>query len=156
MGDHKYACFIPDVPISGSGGSSDGIDSPSLEKKERQPRKPTDKGALYYEYHFDVHAWLTHLRRVHWQNPDGDIGGGILAKAANPLAPKGSPLYYYHSRTDYYNSFFFEFWEECFVKTFGLLCPFYDVQTVKDVEHLLNAKFTRFVDAFQLIIHNRK
>ena len=55
----------------------------------------------------------------------------------------------------YYNTFFFEYWGERFVKTFGLVCPFYDVQSVKDVEHLLNAKFTRFVDAFGIILHNK-
>jgi len=84
------------------------------------------------------------------------MGGRVMVKAANPLAPKGAPLYYFHSRTDYYNTFFFEFWEECLVKTFGLLCPFYEVQSVSDVEHILDAKFTRYVDAFGIILHNRQ
>ena len=33
------------------------------------------------------------------------------APPLNPLALKEIPLYYYHSRTDYYNMFFFEYWK---------------------------------------------
>jgi hypothetical protein len=156
QGNHKYDCFIPEVPISGTSAPAQATDSASGDKRERQPKKPTAKGALYHEYNYSLHAWLAHLRRVHWQNPECDMGGGVMVKAANPLAPKGAPLYYFHSRTDYYNTFFFEFWEECFVKTFGLVCPFYEVQSVRDVEHILDAKFTRYVDAFGIILHNRQ
>ena len=133
QGNHKYDCFIPEVPISGTSAPAQATDSASGDKRERQPKKPTAKGALYYEYNYSLHAWLAHLRSVHWQNPECDMGGGVMVKAANPLAPKGAPLYYFHSQIDYYNTFFFEFWEECFVKTFGLVCPFNDVQSGSDV-----------------------
>ena len=42
------------------------------------------------------------------------------------------------------NSFFFEFWDQSFVKTFGLLCPFYEFSSVKDLEDLLDAKVHRY------------
>ena len=113
------------------------------EKKRRQARRPTDKGALYHNYSRDVHEWLTHLRRVHFENPPLTVQGNVV-KATNPLAPPGESLYYVHSRTAYYNSFFFEFWDECFVKTFGLVCPFYNFNFVKDLEDLLDAKVQRY------------
>ena len=113
------------------------------EKKRRQARSPTDKGALYHNCSREVHEWLTHLRRVHFENPPLTVQGNVV-KATNPLAPPGESLYYVHSRTAYYNSFFFEFWDECFVKTFGLVCPFYNFNSVKDLEDLLDAKVQRY------------
>ena len=66
------------------------------------------------------------------------------------MAPPDEGLYCVHSKTSYYNSFFFQFWDECFIKTFGLVCPFYEYHSVKDLEALLNAKVqtleARYVD----------
>jgi len=60
-GNHLYDSFILEVerPLN-----ADGTDSPDPqpgEKRKRQPGRPTDKGALYYEYSCDVHEWLTRL-----------------------------------------------------------------------------------------------
>jgi hypothetical protein len=139
-GQHKYKCLIPDVDRPGAEDSSQlGEPSPG-EKRKRQPRRETDKGALFYAYDPLLHEWITHLRRVHWMNSPAQIGGQTV-KACDPLAPKGVAMYYVHSRTAYYNNFFFDWWYNCFVKTFGLVCPFYDVQSIEDLETLLNAEF---------------
>ena len=111
---HKYDVFVPmsASPVSDSGaGPGTG---------DQQPKQPTEKGALYYEYYQPLHIVITHLRRVRWENPIGDVKG-VAKRAADPLAQKGTDLYYYHSRTAYYNSFFFEFWDECFAPTFSFV-----------------------------------
>ena len=139
---HKYDVFVPmsASPVSDSGAAPGTGD--------KQPKQPTEKGALYYEYYQLLHIFITHLRRVHWENPIGEVKG-VAVKAADPLAPKGTDLYYYHSRTAYYNSFFFEFWDECFAPTFSLVCPFYQYKSVQNVEKLLDAKFERCAVPFQ-------
>ena len=73
---------------------------------------------------------------------------GEPAKAADPLAPLGKAMYYHHSRTAFYNSFFFEYWDECFLKTFGLLCPFYAYDSTDYLLKLLNTKLERYVYSF--------
>ena len=138
-GQHKYGCFIPEVERPGAG--DDQVQEPSPgEKKKRKSLRATDKGALYYEYDALVHEWITHIRRVHWMNGPAQIKGQTV-KACDPLAPKGVAMYYVHSKTGYYNNFFFDWWYNCFVKTFALVCPFYDVRTVEDLTTLLNAEF---------------
>ena len=47
QGNHKYDCFIPEVPISGTSAPAQATDLASGDKRERQPKKPTEKGALY-------------------------------------------------------------------------------------------------------------
>ena len=97
---------------------------------------------MYYDYSRHVHEWLTHLRRVDFKNPSLNINGKLV-KAKNALAPKDESLYYVHSRTADCNSFFFELWGQRFVKTFSLVCPFYEYQSVNDLEDLLDAKVQR-------------
>jgi hypothetical protein len=63
---------------------------------------------------------------------------------ANPVAQQGESLYYVHSKTAYYNSFFVEFWDELFVKNFSLNCPFYNFFVVLNLGNLLNAKIERY------------
>ena len=65
-------------------------------------------------------------------------------KARNPLAPPGKSLDYIHSKTAYYKSFFLESWDECFGKTFGLVCPFFVFKSVADLENLFNARIQRY------------
>jgi hypothetical protein len=68
-------------------------------------------------------------------------------KATNPLAQQGKSMYYVHSKTAcyaYHNSFSVEFWDECFVKTFGLVCPLSEFFSVSDLENLLDAKIERY------------
>ena len=140
QGNHKYSCFIPDVERIGPAEDAAQHEPSPGEKRKRQPRRATDKGALFYEYDARLHEWITHLRRVHWMNPSAQVEGQTV-KGSDPLAPKGVAMYYVHGRTSYYNNFFFEWWYNCFVKTFALVCPFYDVQSVEDLTTLLNAEF---------------
>ena len=76
---------------------------------EGQKDRTPDKGALFFKYNRDVHEWLTHLRRVHAENPPVTMNGKPV-KASNPLAAPGEALYYYHSKTACYNDFFFDYW----------------------------------------------
>ena len=149
-GNNKYDTFVPEVERPSTAEDVESQDRQPGEKRKRQPRRPTDKGALFHEYSRDLHEWVTHLRRVHSENPPATINGKLV-KASNPLAPLDEGLYYVHSKTAYYNSFFFEFWDECFSKTFGLVCPFYEYNSVKDLEALLDAKFQRYAKLIILI-----
>ena len=94
----------------------------SGEKGKQQSRRPTDNCVLYHDYSRDVHEWLTDFRRVHCNKRQATINGKVV-KVTNLLVQQGESLYYVHSKTAYPNSFFFEFCDESFVKTFGLLCP---------------------------------
>ena len=118
--NHRYDTFIPEVerPVT---AQDEDVPEPQFRKKNKQQaRRPTDKGDLYHDYCRDVHKRLTHLRHVHFNNPQVAINGEAV-KATNLFAPQGKSLYYVHSKTAYYNLFFFEFWDQSFVKTFGLL-----------------------------------
>ena len=99
-GGHKYTDLIPDVVKEEVAG-----DRADQEETERRPRKKlttlTNKGALYNDYCLKVHGFLTPLRRVHPKLPPTliDVSGQgtkIPVRAADPLAPPGKPLYYYH------------------------------------------------------------
>ena len=139
--NHRYDSFIPEVerPVT----AQDEEVPQSGEKRKRQARQPTDKGALYHDYSRDVHEWLTHLRRVHFNYQPATINGKAV-KATNPLAQPGESPYYVHSKTACHNSFFFKFWDQSFVKTFGLVYQFYEFNLVKDLEDLLDAKVQRY------------
>lgn len=67
------------------------------------------------------------------------------------MAPPGESLYYVHSKTAYYNSFFFDFWHQCFVRTFRQVCPFYEIECVDDLDKLLNAKVQRYTLHYYLL-----
>ena len=95
-GQHKYNCFIPDIERPGARDdqSDSAMAEPSPgEKRKRQPRRATDKGALFYEYDPLLPEWITHIRRVHWMNQPAQIGGQTV-KACDPLAPPGVAMYY--------------------------------------------------------------
>ena len=140
-GNHKYETFIPEVERPADAHDDTAADIlPGEPKRKQQPRRPTDKGAMYHEFSREVWEWLTHIRRVLWNNPPALINGKTV-KATNPLAPSGEQQYYVHSKTAYYNSFFFEFWDNCFAKTFSLVCPFYDYTSVEDFIKLFDATF---------------
>ena len=143
-GNHKFETFIPEVERPADSRDDTAADSLLGEPKRKQlPRRPTDNGAMYHEFSREVCEWLTHIRRVHWNNPPAHSAqiNGKIVKAANPIAPSGEQQYYIHSKTAYYNSFFFEFLENCFAKTFSLVCPFYDYMSVEDYIKLFDATF---------------
>ena len=140
-GNHKFETFIPEVERPACSNDDTAADPlPGEPKRKPQPRRPTDKGAMYHEFSREVWEWLTHIRRVHWNNAPVQINGKTV-KACNPLAPSGEQQYYVHSKIAYYYSFFFEFWDNCFAKTFSLVCPFYDYTSVEDFIKLFDATF---------------
>ena len=69
------------------------------------------EGALYDELNSHVLEFVGHLRRVHPELPVykampvtwyvDEIAKKLDVKAADLLAPVGTPCYYYHSRTPY-------------------------------------------------------
>ena len=106
-GSNKYNTFVPEVDRP---SNAEDVDSQELQpgnRRKLQPRPPTEKGALFFKYSvFQVHEWVTHLRRVHSENPPLTVKGKVM-RASNPFAPLMKE-YYVHSKTAYYNSFFFE------------------------------------------------
>lgn len=152
QGNNLYDTFIPEVERPAIAQDADVPAPQSGEKRKRQPRRPTAKGALFYKYSRDVHEWLTHLRRVHADNPPTTISGKLV-KASNPLAAPGESLYYIHSKTAYYNDFFFDYWNFCFSKTFRLVCPFYDFTSVRDLQDLLATKVQRHILLLCIIMY---
>jgi len=137
---HQESTFIPEFDRVLLSVNDDP--SPLDKRKKRLPIGPTHKGALFHDYCPLVHEFITHLRRVHWKNPDQTINGKTV-KAANALAPAGVPLYYLHGRTNQYNDFFFDWFVNCFAKTFIGICPFYEYESVAQLEKLLDAEVER-------------
>ena len=148
--------FIPEIFARRGEGSdeSDGEDSEEgftgTAQKKRKALVETDKGALFHKYDKSVHEWVTHLRRVHPELPALDMDltldgkpTKVAVKACNPLAPPGVPLYYYHSRTPYYNDKFFLWWDRCFSEAVRHVCPWMVVSSKKSLEKLLSLKITR-------------
>jgi hypothetical protein len=113
--------------------------------KKIRSRRDTNKGALYHAYDFQVHQFITHLRRVHPGNPplSMNVGGQLVTvKAADPLAPDRVPLYYFHSRTGLYNHFMFQFWDACMSPTFNIICPWFNVTSEQELERLFALSMT--------------
>ena len=143
--NHKFETFIPEVERhAGSHDDTAADPLPGELKRKPQPRRPTDKGAMYHEFSREVWEWLTHIRRVHWNNAPVQINGKTV-KACNPLVPSGSQQYYVHStgKTAYYSFFFGSGPENCFAKTFSLVCSFLrlHVRSVEDFIKLYDATF---------------
>ena len=145
-GEHKYNDLIPSVVKEEIAGDI-ADDHAETERKPRKiPNKLTNKGALYHEYCLKVHSFLTHLRRVHPKlRPTMiDVSGQgirIPVKAADPLAPTGRQLYYYHGKTVLYNDLFFILWDSVIHRVFQYVCPWMIVKTQKDLNTLLSLEF---------------
>ena len=73
--ENAFDTFIPEVERPAIAQEEDVPEQESGQKRGRKSRRPTDKGALYFKYNRDVHEWLTHLRRVHADNPPVTING---------------------------------------------------------------------------------
>ena len=102
-----YDSFIPTLSLE-SDNQIENADGASSDQRKTQ-RRTNEKGALYHAYDLQVHQFVGHLRRVHPTNPSVNMtiqSKTVNVKAADPLAPSGHPLYYYHSRTAYYDIFF--------------------------------------------------
>ena len=116
-GTNKYTVFIPEVQLIRE--AEDPSEQP--EKSTKTTRKVV-AGALSHEDDLSVHKFVAHLRRVHATNPDmtSKVDGinQTVVKAADPLAPAKTPLYYYHSKTALYNDFVFRFWDKCMAPLF--------------------------------------
>ena len=146
-GGHRFIDFIPELNRNGNGEEGDdGNDEPDAAgKKRKRINKETNKGALYEAYDTRVHCWVAHLRRVHPHLPPTlmDVDGKkIPVKASDPLAPKGRPLYYFHSKTPYYNDLFFFLWDIVIPPVFQYVSPWLIVKSKKHLQTLLSLEFT--------------
>ena len=141
-GSHKYDALVPEPSPPDDGGDSE---HGAVANKRFKSRRDTNKGALYHAYDFHVHQFITHLRRVHSDNPPLSMninGTTVSVKAADPLAPTPVPLYYFHSRTPMYNHFMFQFWDACMSPTFNIICPWFNVTTEHELERLFALSVT--------------
>lgn len=108
-------------------------------------RTLTNKGALYTRYNFQVHCFLAHLRRVHPKLPPTMMEIAkvtVPVKAGDPLAPPGRPLYYFHSKTPYYNDVFFILWDSVVTRVFQYVCPWMIIKSQQQLQDLLSLQFT--------------
>ena len=136
--------FVPDVSVPGE--EDDYADDGSSKKQKRV----SVKGALYYEYDLNAHCFVGHLRRVHSNLPPIELEltldgkkQKVQVKSANPLAPPGYPLYYFHGKTKLYNDLFIQFWDKCMAPVLAIVCPWLTVTNKASLERLLNLRFQR-------------
>jgi len=151
--DDDKMCVVVEGEEGGEGGSK---------KKLRQANGPSEKSALFYAYNHQVHEFVGHLRRVHPSLPVQSMAvthmgktSNLDVKAADPLADPGTPLYYYHSKTPYYNDIFFTWWDECFAFTFRNTCPVLAVNSPKRLRELLDLELDRCVHAVSCVNSNQ-
>jgi hypothetical protein len=64
----------------------------------------------------------------------------VMVKAADPFA-EGKPLYYYHSKTPFYNELFFRWWDDVIPKVFKLVAPWMIVNSQEELEELKALEF---------------
>jgi hypothetical protein len=143
-GELKYTQLIPEgneAPDEDEAAEGDE----SVRTKRRKPNRLTSKGALYLQYDWTVHRFLTHLRRVHphllpMLLDVANNGVKVLVKVADPFA-EGRPLYYYHSKTPFYNELFFRWWDDVIPKVFKLVAPWMIVNSQEELEQLKSLEF---------------
>mmetsp|Transcript_52038 Transcript_52038/g.108692 ORF Transcript_52038/g.108692 Transcript_52038/m.108692 type:complete len:383 (-) Transcript_52038:61-1209(-) len=145
-GEHEYFCLIPEISKESAVDGPDHDDETG-QNKRKKPYTVTNKGVLYYRYSFQVHCFLAHLRRVHPQLPAimmdvAKDGVKVPVKAGDALAPPGRPLYYFHSKTPYYNDLFFILWDSVVASTFKLVCPWMTIKSAQELRTLLSLHFT--------------
>ena len=138
----KYQNLIP--TFSRSGEDDDADDAEAEESKPKRPKKSKvleDDAVMYKEYDWDFHQFVAHLRRVHPDNPPTTVdldGSKIVVKAADPFAPPGVPLYYFHGRPNFYNDVFFDCWDNFFAPTFNIVCPWFTVDSLESLDLLFD------------------
>ncbi len=148
--------FIPDVTgaqdedslsmdhVNGNGKGN------SNKKKARKSSGLPQRGALFYAYKQQVHEAVGSLCRIDPSQPvyknmpvtNIKKTTSMDVKASDWLAPLGTPLFYCHGRTPYYDEIFFMWWDDCFVKTFRNLIPMLAVKSSKLPLPLLNLALT--------------
>lgn len=149
---HRFKVFIPEMSVvqSEDQPENDQVNSEGSQKKPRKSLGLTQKGALFYAYNNQVHDAIGSLRRidpsqpVYKAMPVTYLGKttNIDVKAVDWLAPVGTPLFYCHGRTPFYNDIFFMWWDECFAHTFRNVLPVFTVKSAKQVAALLNLALT--------------
>jgi hypothetical protein len=93
---------------------------------------------MFMDYDKNTHEYLTHLRRVDSTQVARAGANGKMIKGAQPLAPLGEPLYYYHSRTKIYGPLFYWYWDTVFAPAYNLCFEgLFDAQDSADVDRLL-------------------
>jgi hypothetical protein len=125
-----------------------------MEREPKKLRTATEKGALWHEYDFLVHQFVSHLHHVHPVNKAIMMKiipntSKVLVKAADPLAKPEIPLYDTHSKTYLYNDIFFHFWVRnlgcCHDSNTWQFCLWMAVTSKKSLEQLFKLEFDRFV-----------
>ena len=105
-----------------------------------------DACVMYNTYDWQFHQFIAHLRRVHPDNPsismklDG-FDTPQVVKAGDPFALPGIPLYYFHGKTNLYNDIFFDAWDNVFSPTFNIVCPWFNVDSLKSLDKLFELEF---------------
>lgn len=59
----------------------------------------------------------------------------------DPFALPGIPLYYFHGKTNLYNDIFFDAWDNVFSPTFNIVCPWFNVDSLKSLDRLFELEF---------------
>ena len=141
----KYLNLVPSLLPKQTGEEEEDEGGP---KRARKARREQDFGALYHEYDWTCHQFIAHLRRVHPGNPSVMMNvagkqGQVLVKAADPLAEKGMPLYYFHSKTKLYNDIFFHFWDCVMAPAFAIVCPWFTVDSQESLDTLFALEFEK-------------
>ena len=101
---------------------------------------------MYNTYDWQFHQFIAHLRRVHPDNPsismklDG-FDTPQVVKAGDPFALPGIPLYYFRGKTNLYNDIFFDVWDNVFSPTFNIVCPWFNVDSLKSLDRLFELEF---------------
>jgi hypothetical protein len=151
---HRFTVFIPDITGAQEEDSMDHMNGDgegnSSKKKGRKSSGPPQRGALFHAYNHQVHEAVGSLRRIDpsqpvYKNMPVTYMGkttNMDVKAVDWLAPLGTPLFYCHGRTPYYNEIFFMWWDDCFVKTFRNILPTFAVKSSKHLLSLLDLALT--------------
>ncbi len=143
----KHQQLIPDrappQEVEAGGEEDDGTKA-----NAKRSRRETIKGALFDDYCWQTHQFISHLRRVHPGNPSilSTIPGKpekVSVKAADPLAKPPVPLYYMHSKTAMYNDNFLYCWDNVFAPAFAIIGPWFTVTKEDDLNRLFELEFER-------------
>ena len=140
------------VPVilhrSDSSENAEDADGNEIRQRPKRVKVVEDTGVMYNEYDWKCHQFIAHLRRVHPTLPPvmmhvEGFEGQVSVKAADPLAQAGMPLYYFHSKTKFYNDIFFHFWDYVMAPAFAVVCPWFTVDSHASLDKLFSLEFEK-------------
>jgi hypothetical protein len=144
---NRFDVFIPEAT---QGQNDEQTEGGAGSSKRWRKSTGSTKGALFYAYNHQVHEAVGSLRRVDPSQPIYKAmpvtymgkTTNMDVQAANWLAPVGTPLFYCHGRTPFYNNVFFMWWDECFAHTFRNTLPVFSVKSGRQLRALLDLSLT--------------